>query len=62
MKAGMVFPDGAWQEVRFGLFVPTLDYGGSAWGREVLDPWVSAHSSILAALRRQLAVAHGLPP
>ncbi|MDI5936639.1 hypothetical protein QLR68_00085 [Micromonospora sp. DH15] len=58
----MVFPDGAWQEVRFGLFVPTLDYGGSAWGRDVLDPWVSAHSSILVALRRQLAVAHGLPP
>ncbi|WP_433231009.1 hypothetical protein ACQP2H_03385 [Micromonospora sp. CA-248260] len=52
MRAEMVFPDGAWQEVRFGLFEPTLDYSGSAWARDVLDPWVAAHSSILAALRQ----------
>ncbi|MFI2663392.1 hypothetical protein [Micromonospora carbonacea] len=52
MRAEMVFPDGAWREVRFGLFEPTLDYSGSAWARDVLDPWVSAHSSILTALRQ----------
>ncbi|WP_052503627.1 MULTISPECIES: hypothetical protein [Micromonospora] len=52
MEAEVVFPEGAWHKVRFGLFVPTLDYGGSAWGRDVLDPWVSAHLSILAALRQ----------
>ncbi|MFF0825106.1 hypothetical protein ACFYUR_32445 [Micromonospora haikouensis] len=52
MTAAMVFPNGAWQEVRFSLFVPTLDYGGSAWGQDVLDPWVASHSSVLAALRQ----------
>lgn len=33
------------------MFDPTLRYGGEHWGREVLQPWLDSHPSILAALR-----------
>ncbi|MFV2115324.1 hypothetical protein ACFHW0_23715 [Micromonospora sp. LOL_025] len=52
MTAEMVFPESAWNEIRFGLYEPTLDYGGSEWGRDVLDPWVAANSPVVVALRQ----------
>jgi hypothetical protein len=45
-----VFPDGAADEIRFGLFDPTLGYTGVDWGRDVFEPWTAANQPILAAL------------
>ena len=46
-----VFAPDAYLEIRRGLFDPTLGYGGTDWGREVLGPWLDGHQGVLAALR-----------
>lgn len=52
MTAAMVFPDGAWNEIRFGLHDPTMQYEADDWGRQVLHPWLTANQPILVALQR----------
>jgi hypothetical protein len=47
-----VFPPGAYREVRYGLFDPTLDYAGTTWGPDVFEPWALTHRPVLAAIRK----------
>jgi hypothetical protein len=47
----MIFPDGAWNDVRHGLFDPTTRYAGDDWAGEVLQPWLAAHQPIVQALQ-----------
>jgi hypothetical protein len=52
VTAERVFPEGAANEIRHGLFEPTQEYGGTGWDREVLAPWIAANAAILSAVRR----------
>ncbi|WP_250002132.1 DUF6183 family protein [Actinoplanes sp. M2I2] len=49
---GILFPDGASNDVRHGLFEPTARYSGGDWAGDVLEPWLAAHQPLLRALHR----------
>src|SRR5688572_23784103 len=52
VRTATVFPEQAWQAIRFGLFEPTASYTGTEWARDVLLPWTAGNPATLAALQR----------